>query len=659
MSGRLRIQWLRIRVGQKTWQQRYELDGSLVAVVGPIDRGKTSMIECVDFLFGRTVQFRGAVDQRLRAVQAQIQIGDGTYRVTRDRDHPGTVLVEEADGTPVGHFPLRSQDEKPSWSTWLLMRLGLDEMFASVRLPGDRRLSFAEDLLPYLHIRQEDIDRFVVRPPSRTTPRLAVFKLLLHLTTPETERLAGAITDTRNRITLQRRKARDLARFLRSSDATSEKALDAELVTLREREREARDVVARLRAAANASATHMAHLHRQVDEARARLSEAEDTVERDHRRHQEARSKVKALRDSLSHVDAVEDAEPCEREQLTYAFDACPACRQGLGERVVPPGHCGVCVLPLPGAAVGEERARLRKMEEAAATALATADQELRGSGEVVRRARADLDTARQRVDQHLAASTSPHVDAIAAATGELAALSAQISALTRLRAPHDQLRRLERDTERDARKLKEMRERHLQLSAQLVRPGDALERLNSLFRQIVHAFDLPWATGRARLDPETWTPLVDDQDFGQRGGGSRTAVSVAYSLALLLYALEQPADFHLPHLLILDSPQKNLGRNSHDQALAARMYRWMADYLQDRAAALSGTTSGQRYRDFQLVIVDNAIPAEVRDSFRPTVTFDEDTGFVRELEHPHGPPLPAEQLRFGDDVETELGSTA
>lgn len=307
-------------------------------------------------------------------------------------------------------------------------------------------------------------------------------------------------------------------------------------------------------------------------------------------------------------------------------------------------GRCSLCTAPLPGSALAREKAHLRQALHAARTALAAAGKDLAGSDEALRLARERLDATRRAVDAHLATATAPHLDAIAAATGELEALRAQITALTRLQVPHDRLKAIGRDVEERQRELDGMRERHQRLLAGLVRPETALARLDSLFSEIVRAFQLPWATGRARMDPVTWTPLVDEQDFGQRGGGSRTAVSVAYSLALLLYALEDPESFHLPHLLILDSPQKNFGRNNHDQGLAARMYDWLTGYLKHRIEAIGG-----RYRDFQLIIVDNNIPDSARRQFSPVVRFDDNSGFVRGLAHPHGVPIPPEQLRLRD----------
>ncbi|MFD5823944.1 hypothetical protein [Lentzea sp. NPDC060358] len=107
----------------------------------------------------------------------------------------------------------------------------------------------------------------------------------------------------------------------------------------------------------------------------------------------------------------------------------------------------------------------------------------------------------------------------------------------------------------------------------------DVLDPVNNLFRRIVGGIELPNATGLARIDRDTMRPRVDDQRFSQRGGGARAALSIAYSLTLLNYTLQNA----LPSLLMVDSPQKNYGANELDKALSYRVYRRFLDLMQQR----------------------------------------------------------------------------
>jgi hypothetical protein len=124
--------------------------------------------------------------------------------------------------------------------------------------------------------------------------------------------------------------------------------------------------------------------------------------------------------------------------------------------------------------------------------------------------------------------------------------------------------------------------------------------------------------------------PLVDEQRFGQRGGGARSAVSIAYSLTLLTYTLENPLA-RLPGLLIIDSPQKNFGANRDDKALAHRVY----ERFLDDASLMKDVEGGKFYRPFQLIIVDNDIHPDIRDRIK-FHQFTYNKGFIRELSNPH-----------------------
>ncbi|MEV0466643.1 hypothetical protein AB0I30_23185 [Nocardia tengchongensis] len=84
---------------------------------------------------------------------------------------------------------------------------------------------------------------------------------------------------------------------------------------------------------------------------------------------------------------------------------------------------------------------------------------------------------------------------------------------------------------------------------------------------------ELPNATGAARIDGVSLLPLVDEQPFHARGGGSHVAVSVGYHLSLLRYALRH-RECGVPAVLLIDSPAKNLGRNTNDRELVHRIYQ-------------------------------------------------------------------------------------
>jgi hypothetical protein len=397
VSRVLRVEQLEIK-DRRGWQKPYDLDARLVGIIGPIDRGKTSMVDCIDYVFGRSVRFRGAVYMHLLAARARIRIGDGTFVLRRDRSRASRVHVWDAAGDPVGKFPVKASEGEQSLSDWLLAQLELDDTFASVRLPGNRSLEFATDLLPYLHVRQEDIDRFVIRPDSADTARMIVLKLLLHLTSPQLQRLLGSMRDTENEIRRKKEKARDIEEFLSSSPATNAETLDEDLARLREKETEAAARLARLRDQARSVTGFAAHVREKVEQARKRLSTAEEAADWARNKRRQAQSKVDALNESLHALTDLEETIPDNRNRLSLEYASCPACERELGDRVVSSGHCSLCTLPLQGSSHPRERKRPTEALEKAKLALAETERDFSSTEQAVENARDHLcSTDRQR----------------------------------------------------------------------------------------------------------------------------------------------------------------------------------------------------------------------------------------------------------------------
>lgn len=247
VATKLQIRHLRIRtVGG--WQDPYDLDHPVVAVIGPVDTGKSSMLDCITFGLGGEVEdFRGAVDKHLREVEVGIQVRTGAFTLRRTRRTQSRVDVFDATGTIERTLYIRGRGDQPSISDWLLEQMGLDDLLASVRLPDGRNLDFSSGLLPYLYRAQDDIDRHIIRPARDDVSRLAVLRLLLNLTSPEAERLLGEIRDADNEIVRLARQSRMIREFLAGSPAGGQEALNHEIAELRQDRMGADSDLSRLR----------------------------------------------------------------------------------------------------------------------------------------------------------------------------------------------------------------------------------------------------------------------------------------------------------------------------------------------------------------------------------------------------------------------------
>ena len=313
-------------------------------------------------------------------------------------------------------------------------------------------------------------------------------------------------------------------------------------------------------------------------------------------------------------------------------------------------GSCNLCGELLPGGKHPAERKRLELAYSESKNEESTLATAIKQAHERAQAARLALKKVLEEADDQAGDSVTPFVDAIAHASADLARIRGELTSLERITDSHRRLREKFDDIAAMEEQQKVRRSQALE-EEQLESSENVVLALNAIFRRIVQGIELPHATGRARLDQESLTPLVDEQKFAQRGGGARSAVSIAYSLTLLTYTLEN-ALAKLPGLLIIDSPQKNFGSNRDDKALAHRVYDRFLDYTSE----LRGLGEGRFYRPFQLIIIDNDIHADIRKRVK-VHQFNHDNGFIHRLVDPHRTKNQEEQLSFnspGDGLELD-----
>ena len=357
MSTALQIRYVRIRTANG-WQEAYDLDKPVVAILGPVDTGKSSLADCIAFALGREgIEFRGAVDSHLREVEIGLKIGFGSYILTRSRRTSSYIEVFDLDRQLVGQYPIRSQPEMPTISSWLLEQLALDDLFSAVRLAGGHTLDFPDSLLSYCYLLQDDIDRHIIRPRREDSVRLGVFKLLFNLTTPQYEKLQTDIREADTLIDRLRRQAQTVQKFFSDADATSIDTVQSEIADLRAREIHAATRVESLRSDARAVSKFEAYELQRIKDARKAVADCEGTLDRLKTLHNKAIAELSASDKALVALSDLEDRSPDDRPTLNLAFTSqCPVCESSLVDRTPSPGHCFVCGEPLPGAKHHHER---------------------------------------------------------------------------------------------------------------------------------------------------------------------------------------------------------------------------------------------------------------------------------------------------------------
>jgi hypothetical protein len=456
-----------------------------------------------------------------------------------------------------------------------------------------------------------------------------VLKLLFNLTTPEYERLNGKIRDVENDIEKRRRKADLINDFLAEVRATNPDALRDEVAQLKVREAAATRHLATLKDKARAASPLDDYDRQRVISSRTAVSEAEGELDRVRRQQEAALDRVTAIEEALAALTALEERSPDERSTLRLVFPECPACDSSLADVISRPGCCYLCGQLLQGEEHAAERKRLQSEYQNATKANRKLSDDVAVAEIHAQAARSALVALLNEMDVRAGDTVTPFVDAIAAAAAELAGIQGALSALARVQLSHERLRgefglidQLEAE--------QKTRQDQARQYAGLEPLDSVLPALDAIFQRVVQGIDLPHATGQARLDRESLLPLIDKQAFSQRGGGARSAVSIAYSLTLLTYSLEDRLA-KLPSLLMIDSPQKNFGANKDDKALGHRVYQRFLDYM----AELRGSGNRQLHTDFQLIIVDNDIHPDIRRRIK-VHQFGQDKGFIRNLMDPH-----------------------
>jgi hypothetical protein len=101
--------------------------------------------------------------------------------------------------------------------------------------------------------------------------------------------------------------------------------------------------------------------------------------------------------------------------------------------------------------------------------------------------------------------------------------------------------------------------------------------------------------------------PSVRGLPYSSASSGGLVLISLAWYLALWEIAYEQGA--RAPGLLMIDSPQKNLGHSAHPDDPDFADTRLVENFYQHAKSWLAGSGSGA-----QLVVVDNSPPDSVSD---------------------------------------------
>ncbi|GAA2302095.1 hypothetical protein GCM10010149_59270 [Nonomuraea roseoviolacea subsp. roseoviolacea] len=619
---------LRLRLETRTGWHATELDHRICSVHGPADTGKSSLFDAIGFALGQKTDWRLAMFEFVRRVELTVRIQGQELRLRRAVRKPGHVELLDAGGEVQERVAVQQhRDGRVTISDRLLELLDLSELLAPAEATalGGRSGSYRfDDVWPYLHLAQNEIDRQVILHLDRDSQRHALFEALFNLSDPQIHVLDARLRECERGLRELRAQARTLSEFLTSSDATNADRIHAELEQLKAERASAQGRLQSLRAQGRAATRSADPIRQKLMELGQQRIDAAKLVDGADDRVEERRRNLRLWQRRIS-------------EQRRRQFTTCPSCARALQDRPVPDGHCAMCLQELTSSEDSSAQEQARTQHAQAVAALAEAEQEAAAALLALQMLRKQIHATEEELDRFLQHQIGPITAALEQAAAQEAAADARIDVLQRLLEPHGRLRELDESINAAERERQVIRDERDALKDRLSLRRTVLDEIDERFQEVIQALELPWFKGQARLDRRSYLPVVDGQQFAQLGGGTRTAVNIAYSLALLRHALVN-RQTHLPGLLLIDSPRKNVGANAKDRALIERLYQHAINTFDTWAdTAFAGS------RDFQLIIVDNDPPAAARKRVH-TIPLNHDKPLIPGVTH----------ADTGEDVDQE-----
>ncbi|MEV0586746.1 hypothetical protein [Nonomuraea sp. NPDC050310] len=611
MATNLRIRSLTVSTNRAS--HAFDFSAPLTFVTGTTTKGKSTLLMLIKHAFGGNAALTPAVVQHVTHVDLAIRAGESSLILRRRIGaDSGVVEVIEPGSNLVQHTwaVTPKPADGPSISRFMLEELGIPVERVPTSRAGINSRTVAltfNDIFRYCFLQAKEIDRSVVGHldlASTNPKRIAAFELMFGLTDPELVELKRQRGIARDRAKQLDKDAAAIDRFIRDAGI-------ADVEQLRTRRMDLAQQLAAAEDKLQATRDEVAALIGAEEDRRAELSEA---LTASKKRHEEADLLAVTVRGREATLAQLRlDLAKAERRSTAigllapFEFVTCPRCMQDLDDREVEGTTCRLCCQPLAPVDVEDVRASDQNADRIQEQIVET-EALLRADTAALEHARLSarhmdlrLDTLHREYDQATANTTSPRIEAVAQLSRYAESLRHGIDEagqhiemwrrLEEVRAQAAAYRKTDRQLKVD------ITERERALRAR----GAQLDEISAAFTDEVNLIGIP-TDGTARIDPDTFLPLVGDtafEDLQASGGGASTALNIAYHLTLLITALNDP-NVLLPSLLIIDSPRKAIGTVDRDRELGRRIYARLATLVE----AYKGRV--------QLIVADNDVPPEL-----------------------------------------------
>lgn len=624
MSAQLEVRRVELLGDDSRWAWSFKRGVNVI--VGPVGVGKTTLLNLVRFGLGGSWQPTKKARESAHSVRLHVRIETTDLTLTRSFG-ANTVVVNRDD---IGERVMTvgsTRADRRRLSDELLELLGIP----NVRVPSSRRvagrakagakmrsISFV-DVLSYLYLEQEDIDRQTAKSEDKilNVKRQYIFELLYGLLDAQISRLQERARDLATEAQ-QLKNERVLAERWaeRYQKAVSQVvSSDEVLARIRRLQQDVAAVTTRRESLTEVGAptrSQHADLQRELTSIELELAQQNRELER--------------FNDTLAQLDL--DIESTQRAAeavghfQAFEYRVCPRCLQDL-EADHGPENCRLCGQAEPDmpSEVAILTASARRSEQRAEADRLRADTaEAAATLELERKSRLDaLASVEKAVIDHMSqvAELDQQRTQLLA---DLAVAKRELSLLGELPKPTEAVdvvsRRLTEVVETEETVAAEIEQHETSIVENRGRVAD----LSEIFREILTLFELPWFEGEAEIEPRDYLPRVDGLGLkALSSGGMKATVNLAYYLSNLIFAIRDPAVL-TPRFMMIDGLRKDFGAGAEDLARARRIYR----FLVTQQESMSGPVA----RRFQLIVVDNDLPTGVVDQVN-VLKLDYDTPLI------------------------------
>lgn len=602
MASILRLR--KLTVTTATAERTYNFADDLTVITGAVSTGKSSLLMMIKHALGGNAVLTPAVADNVRYVTLEATVDTNLLRLRRPvlGDQRQVQLLELGSDVPERVFPISSRD--PEETT--LSRFLLDELDITVqKVPKSRSRRTNEvlsigfgDVFAFCYLQARTIDSSATghHDVGRDAKRKTMFEILLNIVDPEVIRLQIERNAVAEKAREQEKTCEAIRQFLEANGYADRDVLRAERWKVQEQVLETEENLRRLRADVDvlihrdrAQRDHLGRVLQHAAAAREALALARDTI---HLRE----AALAQLRLDLARA---EKAALAAGLLSPFEFVTCPRCLQSLTGGTVEEGHCLLCAQPEPSvlALVDDEKtAILRAQIEETEDLLRIEQTNLQQAEYRMAEAEVDAAQAQRRYDELTRDAVSPRVQAVAEASTALERLRQHLVTIDQRMATWNRLSHLDEEVIQLRKRKRELDREIKQLEGAFAPREERIDELSRYFALEVAHLGVK-VNGKPTVSRDRYLPKIGDSDIDTlqaSGGGSTTAINVAFSLALLNYALAYP-DVRLPNLLIIDSPRKGIGRTEQED-------RQLWEGIFKRLTTLSGALRGRG----QLVVADN-----------------------------------------------------